>query len=124
MSSCGGVCRSLTAVLLMQGGGVSSKGRSSCSSSVGELNRAEARVLALLVSALLLVEAEAQSLVAVLCGQVLDGGCYAWIIGCFGNSGDDTELAFTVFPLFSHAFAAFAPQNDRLRSGLEQRAQV
>ena len=91
---------------------------------VGELNRAEVRVLALLVSALLLVEAEAQSLVAVLCGQVLDGGCYAWIIGCFGNSGDDAELAFAVFPLFSHAFASFALQNDRLRSGLEQRVQV
>ena len=40
------------------------------------LNRAEV----LLVSALLPVEAEAQSLVAVLCGQVLDSGCYAWIM--------------------------------------------
>ena len=42
-------------------------------------------VLALLVSALLFVKAEAQSFVAVLCGQVLDGGCYAWIIGCLAE---------------------------------------
>ena len=92
--------------------------------SVGELNCAQVRVLALLVSALLFVKAEAQSFVAVLCGQVLDGGCYAWIVGCLGNSGDDAELAFAVFPLFSHAFASFALQDDGLRSRLEQCVQV
>ena len=92
--------------------------------SVGELNRAEVRVLALLVGALLSVEAEAQSLVAVLCGQVLDGGCHAWIVGCFGNGGDDVELAFAVLPFFPNTFASFALQDDRFGSGLEQCVQV
>ena len=92
--------------------------------SIGELYGAQVRVLALLVSALLFVKAKAQSFVAMLCGQVLDGCCYAWIVGNLRNSGDDAELALAVFPLFSHALSSFSLQDDRLRSRLEQCAQV
>ena len=71
--------------------------------SMGELDSAEVRVLALLVGALLSVIAKAQCFIAMLGGKVLQCSRQLGVIWGLGDGWDD-PFAFSFVPLFSQTF--------------------
>ena len=85
---------------------------------VGKFDSAEARVLALLVGALLPVVALAECLVAVLGCEVVH--CQRGLRAIRGLSDCRDDALLSLIPLFPQAFASFAEQRGSLGSGLKQ----